>query len=76
MAPGDAVVKRLARADGRSAPLTSLSAIFLHLESVPKVKEHVRIYWDWELEPCTEHRACDLEPATGQHHRGVLHLTF
>jgi hypothetical protein len=34
------------------------------------------VFWDFELEPCSEHQDCDIEVATVAHHRGVLHLSF
>ena len=35
-----------------------------------------RIFWQDELVSCTEHLGCDIEVATGEHHLGVIHLTF
>ena len=35
-----------------------------------------RLFWHDELVPCNEHLGCDIEIATGEHHAGVIHLTF
>ena len=36
----------------------------------------VRVLWQNELVSCGEHSDCDVEVATDEHHRGVIHLDW
>jgi hypothetical protein len=36
----------------------------------------VSVFFPHELAPCKEHQDCSLELASGEHHRGVIRLTF
>ena len=36
----------------------------------------IRVFYHDERRACLEHEKCDVEPATGEHHGGVVHLTF
>ena len=36
----------------------------------------IALFWNTDLVPCAEHSKCALEPATGEHHLGVIHLSF
>jgi len=38
--------------------------------------ETLAIYWDDELVSCRDHPRCGVEPDTGQHHAGVIRLSF
>ena len=35
-----------------------------------------RVFWHEEFVPCPEHARCDLEVATGEHRKDVVHLSF
>ena len=35
-----------------------------------------RLFWPSDLEPCPAHIECDIEVASGEHHRNVIHLSW
>jgi hypothetical protein len=58
--------------------MTSLKSRLLRLEqrSQPTSPQAIHCFWHWELRACREHPRCDIELATGAHHRDVVHLTL
>ena len=36
----------------------------------------IKLFWHDELIPCLKHDKCCLEPATGEHHRDIIVLSW
>ena len=35
-----------------------------------------KLFWRDERKACDQHKACDIEIATDEHHSNVIHMTF
>ena len=55
---------------------TSLKRIERLLETRAALKRPLKVLWHDALVPCAQHPRCDIEVATGEHHQGVIHLSF
>jgi hypothetical protein len=47
-----------------------------HQERDRSEKRAIRVLFESDAVRCPEHRDCDIEIETGEHHQGVSHLRF